>query len=428
MSHTTTVSNGRIRIRLDLSKAAPGKKPRRKLKVLEFGNVRIPYGRYKSGKVRYWMLFWYRAGQRIRETRVDFAKLKKRAGDIATDIQNGQVAMAQFTEDQRADYLACLKIASRVTAPLQLLVAEAVEARVTALARTNIVPKTCPQIVDELLKAKRKEGAGVRWIDDLESRLNRFAEFFNCSLVNLSADELNLWLTRLNLGKRSWNNNRTALLALAAFARERKYVPPEWNPLAAIKPFRIAKPVEEIYTPEEMRSMLFTAEKFYPQHLPTLAIMGQAGCRHCELQDAGENLDWKHVYFKTCKIHVNELVAKSNTGRRWIPMQPCLVEWLKPYAKPQDPICVVSNLTNALARIARKAGVKYKQNALRNSFISYRAAATQNIPQVAIEAGNSVSEIEKSYRRELTQEEGLAWFNIFPTRADVLPLFANVRP
>lgn len=33
--------------------------------------------------------------------------------------------------------------------------------------------------------------------------------------------------------------------------------------------------------------------------------------------------------------------------------------------------------------------VKWKKNALRHSFISYRVAETQDVPKVALEAGNS---------------------------------------
>ena len=36
-----------------------------------------------------------------------------------------------------------------------------------------------------------------------------------------------------------------------------------------------------------------------------------------------------------------------------------------------------------------KAGFVWKHNALRHSFISYRVAQTQNVAQVALEAGNS---------------------------------------
>jgi hypothetical protein len=52
---------------------------------------------------------------------------------------------------------------------------------------------------------------------------------------------------------------------------------------------------------------------------------------------------------------------------------------------------------------------------------------TLDEPLVATEVGISVSEIRKSYWRELTQEKGLRWFTIMPTWADELPLFAHAK-
>lgn len=437
--------NRRLRIRIDIKKPAAadtvqkngiqahtGQKAsidqdprpdRRKLKAFTFRNVAIPYGHYKSGKTSYWMLFYRDGSKRIRESRVSFEKLRKRAEEIALSIANGQIAMSQFTEDQRASYRRCCELAAQVNAPLELLVAEAVEARKKA-SMSNIVRKTCPEIYTELIKQMTSR-AGSRWVEDIESRVGDFVGHYTGPLADLRAADFETYLNRLNVSERTWNNYRTAIGKLVSFARENKYVPKDWDELKLVKPFKIQKPeAEEIYTPEEIRSMLFTAEKYYPQHLATLAIMALAGCRHSELRDDDGALDWKDVHLKSGKIHISEALAKSNTGRRYVPMQPNLVAWLEHYAKPRGPVCAVDNLTNALARIAKKAKVKWKRNALRNSFISYRCAVTHDVARVAEEAGNSVQEIQDSYRRELTEEEGKAWFEIWPTKADVLPLFA----
>ena len=57
---------------------------------------------------------------------------------------------------------------------------------------------------------------------------------------------------------------------------------------------------------------------------------------------------------------------------------------------------------------------KWKHNALRHSFISYRVAQTQNVAQVALEAGNSPQMIFKHYRELVTPKEAEAWFAIVP--------------
>lgn len=294
----------------------------------------------------------------------------------------------------------------------------------TQNSRANIVAKTCPQLVAELLNFKRAEEAGGRWIDDLESRLNKFAKDFTGPFESLSAADLRTWLVNLKdkngvaLSKRSRNNYRTALIALVAFAKDHRLLRADWDELKTIKPHKIAKGIEEIYTPDEMRKLLFAAEDHYPQHLPAFAIMGLGGCRHCELREEADLdapvLNWEDVHFETGLIHVDEQVAKSNTGRRYVPMQPSLVAWLKLRAKARGPICQVANLTNALRRIAAKAGVPFKQNGLRNSFISYRCAIVKNVAAVAGEAGNSEGEIQGSYRKEIPEAVALKYFNILP--------------
>ena len=64
--------------------------------------------------------------------------------------------------------------------------------------------------------------------------------------------------------------------------------------------------------------------------------------------------------------------------------------------------------------------MKWKKNALRHSFISYRVAETQNVAQVALEAGNSPQIIFQHYRELVRLKEAKEWFAIEPnTVADV---------
>lgn len=401
--------------------SGPARKKGQPFDEIRRGSVTVKiYGR-KPGP---WTITWREnaTGPRQATMRAELARAETFAEEKATEIANGETWRRELGHADYAEFLHCRQLAQTVNVAPSMLITEALAARVKN-SRTNIVCKDGPGIVEELLAAKSAEAAGVRWIADLKSRLHRFAQNFPGPLHQVSGEDLRLWLTRLNLGKRSWNNNRTALLALSSFARERNYVPADWDALATVKPFKLTKGEEELYTPEEMRTLLFTADKYYPQHVATLAIMGFAGLRHCELRDATGALDWRDVHLSSSQIHISESLAKSNTGRRYAPIQPNLAAWLRPYVKPRGPVCGISNLTNAFQRLAKRADLKWKQNALRNSFVSYRCAVTQNVAQVASEAGNSVAEIHRSYRKELTDLEGAGWFAIWPTRAESLPLF-----
>ena len=65
-----------------------------------------------------------------------------------------------------------------------------------------------------------------------------------------------------------------------------------------------------------------------------------------------------------------------------------------------------------LRRLAERIETKWKRNALRHSFISYRVAAIQNVAQVALEAGNSPRVIFSNYREVVTPKQAKEWFEI----------------
>jgi len=421
--------------------------PRRRPVVIKHGSVTLKLYPTKRGS---WMIPWYdRFGLRKLAERYGRQKAETFAREKADELMKADTLGSQLTSDESARYRIGLEKLNQLNLSFgeSLEISERVAAaaarsglnRHTLLAemeaaaerRTKIVAKRCPDLVAELIKSKEAEAAGVSWVRDLQTRLDRFGADFPGQLADARADDIRTWLNRLNLSKRSWNNYRTAIVALVTFCKERKYLPPDWDEMVLVKPYKIVKGEEEIYTPREMRSLLFTAEKFYPKHLPVIASMGFAGCRHCEFRDEDEPdapvLDWKNFHFERNLIHVTEAVAKSNTGRRYVPIHPNLRAWLEPYMKPAGQICTVTNLTNAMLRIADKAKVRWKKNGLRNSYISYRAAITHDLAKVSREAGNSVQEVGASYLKELTEQDGQEWFSIMPTKADVLPLFAHAK-
>jgi hypothetical protein len=66
---------------------------------------------------------------------------------------------------------------------------------------------------------------------------------------------------------------------------------------------------------------------------------------------------------------------------------------------------------------ADNAKIKWKQNALRHSFISYRLALVPDVNRVALEAGNSPQMIFRHYRELATPEQAQTWFSISPAKA-----------
>jgi len=82
-------------------------------------------------------------------------------------------------------------------------------------------------------------------------------------------------------------------------------------------------------------------------------------------------------------------------------------------------------MTRELAALAKSTGLKWKRNALRKSFISYRVASIKNVNQVALECGNSAAMIFKNYREVVRESESAAWFSVFPAKIENVLAMVN---
>ena len=112
---------------------------------------------------------------------------------------------------------------------------------------------------------------------------------------------------------------------------------------------------------------------------------------------------------------VNADQAKTRS-RRLVPISDNLAAWLAPHARKSGSVWPHGHdyLYESQRAVARKAGVKWKQNALRHSFISYRIAMVKDANQVALEAGNSPDIIFRNYLELVTQIQARSWFGIEP--------------
>ena len=70
--------------------------------------------------------------------------------------------------------------------------------------------------------------------------------------------------------------------------------------------------------------------------------------------------------------------------------------------------------------------LKIVPNGFRHSFISYRVADIQNVPQVALEAGNSPRMIFSNYRELVVVEDAKKWFSCMPTKARLKEIAAAI--
>ena len=272
----------------------------------------------------------------------------------------------------------------------------------------HITPKTPAEIVEELIAQKRADGMSERYCDDLSYRCGRFARAFQCEIGSITPALVQQFLNGLNLSARSVNNFRKTLKTLFEFARSRRYLPKDIDLLEGISRQREHSTIE-IYTPQEMATLLLAATG---NKLLSIALRGFAGLRSAEL----ERLQWNQIRLGAePHLIVNADQAKTRS-RRLVPISDNLAAWLAPHAKGSGQVWPHGHdyLYESQRAVARKAGVKWKQNALRHSFISYRMALVKDANQVALEAGNSPDIIFRNYLELVTRTQASSWFGIEP--------------
>ena len=95
--------------------------------------------------------------------------------------------------------------------------------------------------------------------------------------------------------------------------------------------------------------------------------------------------------------------------RRLVPIPDNLRAWIEPLSQPEGPIVVHRALSNALLNHAARNKLKWKRNALRHSFISYKLALVPDTARVALECGNSPETIFAHYRELVSPQQATEW-------------------
>lgn len=172
------------------------------------------------------------------------------------------------------------------------------------------------------------------------------------------------------------------------------------------------------WTPDELKTLL---KNVRPEYLPWMALSAFAGLRAAEVCPSKESnkppLSWSDIHWDRGIIEVSPETSKTGR-RRVIPILPALRAWLElcrdrpisPAYPPHQPI--YGRGTAETARLGKLVG-GWRKNALRHSFISYRAAVV-GVAQAALEAGNSESESRRSYHDAKSADQAAAWFSVFP--------------
>jgi integrase len=363
-------------------------------------------------------------GQRKQVVRADFEEAKQIALDACRLIAGGQQMSLTLVNGERMVYLRAIETLSPLGVPLDVAATEYAAAMQILGGKTSIAEACrdwmkrnateCRKVrIHDAVKLFKDEAETDNKSEERKKQfrivLDRFSESFIDEAHTVTPGLISSYLTNLSLSDRSKKNHRDVIGCFNRWLILKGYLPKGTNWLENVQKYSGKRYSEiEIFTPDELARLLQVAGDM----TPFVAIAAFAGLRHAEIG----RLDWSEIDLEDGFIEVKAI--KSKTGeRRLVPIHDNLKKWLVNFRKDSGKVISYANTNKQIAKIARHAGIKWKHNALRHSFISYRVAECADVPRVADEAGNSPQMIRQHYLRRVKPAFALQWFNITPNAA-----------
>ena len=390
--------------------------------VVKRGSVRVKIYFTPSNGCDAYTIAYYFGGKRVRKTLADLKRAELEAETIADRICAGELNVLTLTSEDRTAYVRAMEMLKPSGTPLEMAVMQFVEtaklldgASMIEAAKCylrvhprHMPTRTVAQVVEEMLVAKEAEGLSEVHVRDLRGRLRKFAAQFQMPIAQVLGQNMQGYIADYKASGSTKNNVRKRLKALFHFAQSRGYLPKgltEADDLVRVK--EKVQPIA-IYSPTEMAKLLNHADE---DLIPFLAVGAFAGLRTAEIL----RLDWSEVDLAGGLIEVKATKAKT-ANRRLVPIAPNLKQWLAPLHQGSGKVIPFEQFSWKLKRLTAQesVGFKWKHNALRHSYISYRVAQVQNVAQVALEAGNSPQIIFSNYRELVKPADAVQWFNIQP--------------
>ncbi len=404
------------------------------------GSVTVKIYRVENKGRDSFTVSYHAAGKRNLKMFASFDEALADAKSKANALARGELdALHLRAVDARA-YVNAVALLDPIGVPLELAIKDYVEAWKVLGGKASLLEaakefvrrhmhdlpdKLLPDAVDDMLAIKEKDGTSDAYQKVLKVYLKQLKEKFHCQLRAVTTGQLSDYFRDMDVSPRSKNNARATVGAFFTFCKERGWLARDHEGVSMVQKFKERPTDITIYSPWEVAQFLRFART---ELVPFVAIGAFAGLRTAEIG----RLDWTEVHLKERFIEIKASKAKT-ASRRLVPISDNLAKWLKPHVQehgrvlPFDNIpkqigWLVEDTNDGLKEAAKESGkdpekarqVKWKKNALRHSFISYRVAETQDVAQVALEAGNSPQIIFEHYRELVRLKDAKAWFGITP--------------
>ena len=362
---------------------------------------------------------------RQRRNFADVDLARREAASLAQHLADGDMEALKLTGREKQIYVEAERAIAATGLPLHSVAHEFARA-FDILGGANIVEAAryyrkyadvdLPQVsateaVAKLHEAKEAEGLSTVYLNDIRWLLGDFGRDFQCPLSSIQPEDLRTYLNAKRIGLVAKDNRRRLLVVLFNFAKAQGWLRANEETAAdALGTYKIKRREVEIYTPGEIRRMLNAADADF---VPYLALIAFGGVRSAELY---KGLMWQSINFERGYIIVPAAIAKTGRKRK-IVMPENLLEWLASFRVKSGPI-FKAHPRRRIEKVVKASGVKWKHNALRHSFGSYRMEQTKNEGQVALEMGNSPQVVKDHYFEIVESHAAKEYWSIKPLPHD----------
>jgi integrase len=224
----------------------------------------------------------------------------------------------------------------------------------------------------------------------------------------VSANQLSTWLAKRE-NPVSRNTYRKRIVSVWRWAQRNGYLPRELKTEAEqTDRAREDAPEIGIISADTFGALLRYFHGKEPALLGPLVMAGFCGMRRAEVHGQA----WEDI--NLVEKHARVTAAKRGTpARRLVPLCDAAVEWLLLCPARKGALSDILAM-DRIRLLAIEAKFKLPENCFRHAYISHRVAATGNIPQASLDAGNSPQIINRHYRELVTKAEGDSWFAQYP--------------
>lgn len=278
-------------------------------------------------------------------------------------------------------------------------------------------PKTANAAALAYLKSHRFDGLSHHHVRTVRKHVQVFTKYFgNDPLDSITPEDVLKSMPKA-WGQTTKSNYIRAIRTFATWSRDNDFLPYDRRTFAE----RIRKPKPEptepdFFSPEEMRRLLTVAgllvggkEEYL---LAILVLGGFVGMRVSEVT----RIRWSDIDLTHNAVRLTAKITKTSSRRiALIPENG--VTWLnhikhkEGFVVPQQ---LIPNINRYIGNMADEAGVAWKNNALRHSYVTYAMAKERDAWKVAEQVGNTPRVLQAHYKGLVLLPDAEEWFGITP--------------